>query len=170
MAKDLVKDIGFFDVVEVFARPDEGRRREGAIGEHAKKRLEPDQRWHGRDFPTRLALQDSRNIRALRHFAAWHIELRKPIQIRARHMGLNRVPLGVYQIRPNGVFFAGVRNQPVFIGRFGGIGGRFRHDFPLFGKVSRETGAKNHLKSSITAVFRAKYASRIRQSKNSCPT
>ena len=104
MAEDIVKDIGFLEIVELFGGADEAPRHETPLGKMAKEHIIGYQPWHRHDLPAGQVEQPRRQFSKIGNARPGHLEhIDTGEKFRCRPLLQHRNLAGEKSI-PNGVF------------------------------------------------------------------
>src|SRR5690606_7126718 len=93
MTEDLMKEIGFLQVIELFTTAQKGRYREFFVGQQIEKTVEVYQSRHGLNAPPCGVAQHVVNVGQLRNTLRRKVEQTQSVQIRRARPARNHVHL-----------------------------------------------------------------------------
>ena len=106
MAEDIVKDVGFLNVIEGFARADKVAGRKAPVGQMPEEHVIGDQHGHRHHAPACERVQLFRHRAELGNAAFAKVKLFQPRHKRARRAAGQQLRLARKQIVPDGVILA----------------------------------------------------------------
>ena len=108
VTEDIVKDVGFFKIVELLAAADEGSGRKFAAGKHLKEWARRDEAGNCNHLPAGDLPQARIHAVEIGYGFSTDAERREPIEVLLGDMTTQRSPLTLEKRPPDGMILGGV--------------------------------------------------------------